>query len=36
MGQDMSMDAIFVIGVIALYALTHWIVRALSRLGGVE
>jgi hypothetical protein len=30
------MDAIFIIGVIALYALTHWIVRALSRLGGVE
>jgi hypothetical protein len=30
------MDAIFIIGVIALYALTHGIVRALSRLGGVE
>ena len=35
-GQDFSVDAIFIIGVIALYAVTHWIVRALSRLGGVE
>jgi len=30
------MDAIFIIVVIALYAVTHWIIRALSRLGGVE
>jgi hypothetical protein len=30
------MDAIFIIVVVALYAVTHWIVRALSRLGGVE
>lgn len=30
------MDAIFVVTVIVLYAVTHWIVRALSRLGGVE
>jgi hypothetical protein len=30
------MDAVFIIGVIALYAVTHWIVRALSHLGGVE
>ena len=30
------MDAVFIFGVIALYAVTHWIVRALSRLGGVE
>jgi hypothetical protein len=30
------MDAIFIITVVALYALTYWIVRALSRLGGVE
>jgi hypothetical protein len=29
-------DAIFIIGVVALYALTHWIASALSRLGGVE
>jgi hypothetical protein len=29
-------DVIFIITVVALYALTHWIVRAFSRLGGVE
>jgi hypothetical protein len=29
-------DVIFIITVIALYALTHWIAYALSRLGGVE
>lgn len=36
MGQDISMDAIFIIAVIALYAVTHWIVHALARLGGLE
>jgi hypothetical protein len=30
------MDAIFIVAVVALYAVTHWIVRALARLGGVE
>jgi hypothetical protein len=30
------MDAVFIIVVIALYAVTHWIVRALSRLGSVQ
>jgi hypothetical protein len=29
-------DAIFIIAVVGLYAVTHWIVRALSRLGGME
>jgi hypothetical protein len=29
-------DAIFVITLIALYVLTHWVARALARLGGVE
>jgi hypothetical protein len=29
-------DVIFIITVIALYALTHWIAYALARLGGVE
>jgi hypothetical protein len=29
-------DAIFIFAVVALYAVTYWIVRALSRLGGVE
>jgi hypothetical protein len=36
MGQEISVDAVFIVFVAALYALTHWIVRALSRLGGVE
>jgi hypothetical protein len=30
------MDVIFIIAVVALYTLTHWIAYALSRLGGVE
>jgi hypothetical protein len=29
-------DVIFIITIVALYTLTHWIVRALSRLGDVE
>jgi hypothetical protein len=29
-------DVIFIITVVTLYALTHWIAHALSRLGGVE
>jgi hypothetical protein len=29
-------DAIFIITVVALYAVTHWIARAFSRLGGLE
>jgi hypothetical protein len=29
-------DVIFIVAVVALYALTHWLVRALSRLGGIE
>jgi hypothetical protein len=29
-------DVIFIIAVVALYAVTHWIVRALSGLGGLE
>jgi len=36
MGQDISVDAVFIVVVVALYVLTHWIVRALSRLGGLE
>jgi len=36
MGQDISVDAFFIIGVIALYAVTHGIVRVFSRLGGLE
>jgi hypothetical protein len=30
------MDVIFILIVIALYAATHWLTWALSRLGGVE
>jgi hypothetical protein len=29
-------DAIFIIAVVALYAVTHWIAWALSRMGNVE
>jgi hypothetical protein len=34
--EKRPVDAIFIVTVVALYAVTHWIVRALSRLGGVE
>jgi hypothetical protein len=34
--EERPVDIVFIIAVIALYAVTHWIVRALSRLGGVE
>jgi hypothetical protein len=30
------MDAIFLLAIAVLYAMTHWLVRVLSRLGGVE
>jgi hypothetical protein len=30
------MDAIFIVVVIAVWAVTHWLIRAVSRLGGVE
>ena len=30
------MDAIFILIIVALYAATHWVARALSQLGGVE
>ncbi len=30
------MDALFVLIIIGLYAATHWLVTAVSRLGGVE
>jgi hypothetical protein len=28
------MDAVFILIVIALYGVTHWIVEAIARLGG--
>jgi len=30
------MDAIFILIILALYAVTHWLVRAVGRLGGGE
>jgi hypothetical protein len=30
------MDLIFILIIVALYAVTHWLTWALSRLGGVE
>lgn len=28
------MDAVYLVIIVALYASTHWLVKALSRLGG--
>jgi HAMP domain-containing protein len=30
------MDAIFILIIVGLYAVTHWVTRALSKLGSVE
>jgi len=30
------MDAVYLVIIVALYAATHWVVRAVSRLGGEE
>jgi hypothetical protein len=30
------MDLIFILIIVVLYASTHWLIWALSRLGGVE
>jgi hypothetical protein len=30
------MDAIFIATIAALYGVTHWLVSAIARLGGVE
>jgi hypothetical protein len=30
------MDAIFVLLIVALYAVTHWLVAAIARLGELE
>lgn len=30
------MDAIFILLTLVLYAATHWLVRAVSKLGGAE
>ncbi len=30
------MDAVFILIILALYAATHWVARAIAGLGGVE
>lgn len=30
------MDAVFILIIISLYAVTYWVVKAVARLGGVE
>jgi hypothetical protein len=30
------MDVVFILGIVALYAVTHWITWAISRLGGAR
>jgi hypothetical protein len=30
------MDILFVVVIVVLYALTHWLASAVSRLGGIE
>jgi hypothetical protein len=30
------MDAVFIIVVIAIWAVTHWLIRAVARIGDVE
>ena len=35
-GEVFSVDAVFIVTLIVLYLLTLWVVRSLSRLGGLE
>ncbi len=30
------MDVVFILTIISLYAATHWLAAAVSRLGGIE
>jgi hypothetical protein len=30
------MDVIFILALLALYAVTHWLIVVIARLGGVE
>ena len=30
------MDAIYILIIVVLYAVTHWVTRAFSRLGSIE
>ena len=35
-GKERVVDAIFVLGIVALYAVTHWLVWAIERLRSPE
>ncbi len=30
------MDIVFVVAILTLYGVTHWVASAISRLGGIE
>ncbi len=30
------MDIVFIVAILALYGVTHWVTSAISRLGGIE
>lgn len=30
------MDSVFIVVILVLYAVTHWVAAAMSRLGGIE
>jgi hypothetical protein len=32
----LSVDIVFILAILALYAATHWLVTAVARLGGFE
>jgi hypothetical protein len=32
----MDVDVVFIVGLLALYAVTHWLIGAVARLGSVE
>ena len=34
--QESVVDLVFILIIVGLYAATHWLIWALSRLGGVE
>jgi hypothetical protein len=34
--SSIAFDGLFILIIAALYAVTHWLVWALSRLGGIE
>ena len=34
--KEPAVDIAFILIILALYASTHWLIRALSRLGAVE